>query len=267
MQNPVTFFQNEDAWSVPFETLADDERPVEPYYVLMSLPGSNEPEFMLIRPFTPIKREKFNMIAWIAARCDGDNYGELRLYRFPKVELSYGPMQIEARISQNEGLANFFNWKAKANRIIRGHLLVIPVGESLIYVEPIYLESKLNPVPELSLVVVASPKRIGYGPTLSAALEHLFSGEPVTEVIAAASEESMEPEPAMPEPSLLPSGTVAELAQQISEKYAEAESLRLEGDFAGYAQRVAELGPLIERLREITGEGETAEPGATPGPE
>lgn len=252
VESPVTFFQNEDAWSIPYETLAEDERLVEPYYVLMSLPGTKDPEFMLIRPFTPIKREKFNMIAWMCARCDGDKYGELRLYRFPKVELSYGPMQIEARISQNEWLANFFNWKAKANRIIRGHLLVIPVGPSLIYVEPIYLESKLNPVPELSLVVVASPNRLGYGTTLSEALDRLFSGEAASgTTLPAEAEAGEEPGTATAPPPALT--TIADLAERISTTYQEAEDRRMAGDFAGYASKVRELGPLIEDLQERAG--------------
>ncbi|MGQ9730263.1 MAG: UPF0182 family membrane protein [Candidatus Zipacnadales bacterium] len=239
--DPTTFFQNEDEWAIPFETLAGDERPVESYYVLMSLPGEDQAEFLLIRPFTPVNREKFNMVAWMAARCDEEHYGELLLYRFPKVQLSYGPMQIEARIDQNEWLADFFRLKAQTNRIIRGHLLVIPLGDSLMYVEPIYLESKMNPVPKLSLVVVASAKGIGYGPTLSQAIELLFRGTPPSPI--------SRPEEAVEEVAAA-SASTPELAQRLAQVYAEAEALRMNGDFAGYAEKVKELGPLIEELQD-----------------
>jgi hypothetical protein len=251
VKNPVTFFQGADAWSIPVETLADDERPVEPYYVLMTLPSDPErkAEFLLIRPYTPVTREKLNMVAWICARCDPEHYGELLLYRFPNDQLSYGPMQIEARISQNESLANFFNWKSKANDIIRGHTLVIPIGDSLMYVEPIYLQSRLNPVPKLSLVVVLSQDHIGYGPNLADALNMLFGGA------GAANPPSSPAEAGAP---AQPSGgtqTEAQLIGQLSRAYADAESRRMAGDFAGYASKVKELGPLIDQLKQLQKKG------------
>jgi len=244
-KNPITFFQNEDAWSIPYETLASDERPVESYYVQMSLPSADEAEFLLMRPFTPINREKLNMIAWMAARCDEEHYGELRVYRFPKAELSYGPMQIEARISQNEWLADFFRLKSESNHIIRGHMLVIPIRDKLLYVEPIYLESKLNPVPKLSLVAAASTTGIGYGQTLSQAVQMLLKGE-------SAPAPSDTGEAAAP-PSA-GRASVQDLSRRISDLYAEAERLRMQGDFAGYAEKVKALGPLIEQLQQTAGE-------------
>jgi len=155
-------------------------------------------------------------------------------------------MQIEALISQNEWLADYFRLKSESNYIIRGHLLVIPVGDSLLYVEPIYLESKLNPVPTLSLVAVASARGIGYGPTLSRALDMLLSGEappPPSEGAAGAAE---------PAPG---TSSVADLAQRLSRLYTEAEALRMKGDFAGYAEKVKQLGPLIDELQKATGGG------------
>jgi uncharacterized membrane protein (UPF0182 family) len=241
---PTTFFQNEDAWAVPLETLAGDERPVESYYVQMSLPGAGRPEFLLMRPFTPIKREKQNMIAWMAARCDEANYGELRLYRFPKQQLSYGPMQIEARISQNEWLADYFRLKSESNYIIRGHLLVIPIGKSLMYVEPIYLESKLNPVPKLSLVAAASAESIGYGETLAEAVNMLLGGA------AQPPSGEVTPTPQPTAPGGAGADTIAEIAQRLNRIYTEAEALRMKGDFAGYAEKVKELGPAIQELQQ-----------------
>ena len=250
-KDAITFFQNEDAWNIPLETLAGgDERPVESYYVQMSLPGEKRDEFLLMRPFTPINREKQNMIAWMAARCDdGEHYGELHVYRFPKVALSYGPMQIEARISQNETLADYFRLKSESNRIIRGHMLVIPVGKSLLYVEPIYLESKLNPVPKLSLVAVGSSQGIGYGRTLGEALNMLL-GESEASVIEAAGA------PGTPTATGATGRSVASIAQQLSQVYDEAERLRMQGDFAGYAEKVKEIGPLIEELKQATAQSQ-----------
>ena len=164
-------------------------------------------------------------------------------------------MQIEARISQNEGLANYFNWKSKANNIIRGHTLVIPIGESLMYVEPIYLESKLNPVPKLSLVVVASANSIGYGANLADALDSLFGGAPASSAALVASNA----EPAATQPTTpaatAPTGSMAQLIDRLNATYNEAEAKRLSGDLAGYAAKVRELGPLIQQLKQLEQKG------------
>jgi uncharacterized membrane protein (UPF0182 family) len=153
-------------------------------------------------------------------------------------------MQIEARISQNEWLADFFRLKSESNYIIRGHLLVIPIGASLMYVEPIYLESKLNPVPKLSLVAAASTKGIGYGETLAEALNMLLQGS------APPSSGQVEPTPQSAAPGGAGADTIAEIAQRLSRVYAEAEALRMKGDFAGYAEKVKELGPAIQELQQ-----------------
>jgi uncharacterized membrane protein (UPF0182 family) len=131
------FFQREDVWSVAQQVgITEQEKkqsqPLDPYYVLMQLPGdATKPEFVIILPFTPAERN--NMIGWMAGRCDGDNYGKLLVYNFPKSRLIDGPLQIEARIDQNAQLsAQFSLWNQQGSRVLRGHLLVIPVGRSLL---------------------------------------------------------------------------------------------------------------------------------------
>ena len=252
VEDPLTFFEGEDFWAIPKETFIGDERTVEPYYVLMSLPDSVGPEFMLIRPYTPIHREKLNMVSWMCARCDGDNYGELRLYTFDKQALQKGPMQIEAQIDQHDELADYFRLKSQTNRIIRGHLLVIPFGESLMYVEPIYLESKQNAIPKLDMVVVATSTGLAYGKTLPAALRALFTGRS-TLVIEPEDGDGDPTEPVVEGPTTPSlSGSVAELAAEMEALWAEAELARQSGDMATWVAKLDELGPMIDKLQELS---------------
>src|ERR1044072_8985085 len=136
----------------------------------MQLPSEpKKTEFALILPFSPANRN--NMIGWMAGRCDKENYGKLRVYDFPKSRLIDGPLQIEARIDQNAQLsAQFTLWNTQGSRVLRGHLLVIPVGRSLMYVEPIYLQAERSPMPELRLVVLATQERLGYGLSFNEAM-------------------------------------------------------------------------------------------------
>jgi len=112
---------------------------MEPYYIIMELPDSNGPEFILMLPFTPANKN--NMVAWMAARSDGEKYGQLLVYNFPKDKLVYGPTQIESRIDQDTDISQLLTlWSQRGSRVIRGNLLVIPINNSLLYVEPIYLQ-------------------------------------------------------------------------------------------------------------------------------
>ncbi|HKN82447.1 MAG TPA: UPF0182 family protein, partial [Pyrinomonadaceae bacterium] len=183
-QNPKMFFQREDVWSVAQQVTLDRENkkqgaPIDPYYVLMQLPGEQQKnEFVLILPFTPASRN--NMIGWMAGRSDGDNYGKLLVYNFPKSRLIDGPVQIEARIDQNAQLSGQFTlWNQQGSRVIRGHLLVIPIGRSLMFVEPVYLQAERSPMPELRLVVLATQEKLAYGQSFAEAMTSLF-GEAAT---------------------------------------------------------------------------------------
>ncbi|MGH9873033.1 MAG: UPF0182 family protein, partial [Pyrinomonadaceae bacterium] len=169
-QSPKAFFQREDVWNVAQQIALDEQdkkqiQQIDPYYVLMQLPGEKaNREFVLILPFTPAGRN--NLIGWMAGRCDGDEYGKLLIYNFPKSRLIDGPLQIEARIDQNSQLSSQFTlWNQQGSHVLRGHLLVIPIGKSLLFVEPIYLKAESSPMPELRLVVLATQDRLGFGPT------------------------------------------------------------------------------------------------------
>jgi uncharacterized membrane protein (UPF0182 family) len=178
-QSAKAFFQREDVWNVAQQVGTDEHdrkqvNEIDPYYVLMQLPGEKaNREFVLILPFTPAGRN--NLIGWMAGRCDGDEYGKLLIYNFPKSRLIDGPLQIEARIDQNSQLSSQFTlWNQQGSHVLRGHLLVIPIGKSLLFVEPIYLKAESSPMPELRLVVLATQDRLGFGQTFDEAMTSIF---------------------------------------------------------------------------------------------
>src|SRR4029079_2307259 len=202
-QNPKVFFQREDAWSIAQHIRINDKgekvsEPIAPYFVLMQLPGEQQSnEFVIILPFTPANRN--NMIGWMAGRSDGEHYGKLLVYNFPKSRLIDGPVQIEARIDQNAQLsAQFSLLNQHGSRVLRAHLLVIPLGRSLIFVEPVYLQAERSPMPELRLVVLATQEKLGYGQTFTEAMNSLF-GEAA--VKAAPQQEPNQPTPEQPTPT------------------------------------------------------------------
>ena len=173
MTDPTVFFNKEDQWSIPNEVFADSQQPVVPYYVIMRLPGETKPEFVLILPFTPA--EKPNMVAWLAARMDGEDYGKLLSFEFSRGVQLDGPIQIEARIDNDTVISQQFTlWNQAGSRVIRGNLLVIPLGETILYVEPIYLQAADVPLPEMKRVILATAKRVVMEPSLDAALDSLF---------------------------------------------------------------------------------------------
>ena len=146
---------------------------MEPNFVLMKLPGEQNMEFVEMLPFTPANRN--NLIGWIAGRSDGDHYGEVIVYDFPKTRLVDGPLQVEARIDQNAQLSSQLSlWNQQGSRVRRGPLLVIPIGHALLYAQAIYLQADRSPMPELRLVVLALADRLVYAPTFEAALTNLF---------------------------------------------------------------------------------------------
>ena len=171
--NARVFFLGEDLWNIPTEKFRQKEQPLEPYYVLMKLPGEETEEFSLIMPFTP--RNKQNTIAWLAGRSDGEQYGTLRAYRFPTDDLVFGPAQIEARIDQDPGIsAQLTLWEGAGSEVIRGNLLMIPLGESFLFVEPIYLQAETSRIPELRRVVVANGNNIAMESTFQRSLDVVF---------------------------------------------------------------------------------------------
>ena len=167
------FFLGEDLWNIPTEKFRQQEQPLEPYYVIMKLPGEDTEEFSLIMPFTP--RNKQNTIAWLAGRSDGDFLGTLRAYRFPTDDLVFGPAQIEARVDQDPGIsAQLTLWEGSGSEVIRGNLLMIPIGDSFLFVEPVYLQAESSRIPELKRVVVANGNNIAMEPTFQRSLDVVF---------------------------------------------------------------------------------------------
>lgn len=174
MTDPQVFYNREDQWRAPNEIYANKPQVVKPYYLIMELPGETEGEFVLLRPFTPAQRN--NLVAWIAARSDGDQYGRQLLYEFPKQELVFGPEQIEARINQEPDISQRISlWNTQGSRANQGNLLVIPIEQSLLYVEPLYLEAVQNRLPILARVIVAYKNRIAMAKTLDQGLQAIFS--------------------------------------------------------------------------------------------
>ena len=173
MNDVKVFYQNEDIWDIANEIYGTEQKEMKPNYYIARLPGEKTTEFISVLPFTP--KSKQNMTALMIARNDGDEYGKLVLYQFPKNKTVYGPMQIEAQIDQNTTISSDFSlWSQAGSKYSRGNLFVVPIENSLLYVEPIYLEASNTAIPEVKRVIVAYGDRIAYEPTLAEALEDLF---------------------------------------------------------------------------------------------
>lgn len=174
MRDPQVFYNREDQWRVPLEIYGGQPQTVEPYYLIIKLPAENREEFILLHPFTPASRN--NLIAWLAGRSDGENYGKLLLYQFSKQQLIYGPEQIDALINQDPEISRQISlWNRQGSKAIQGNLLVIPIEKSLLYVEPLYLEAEQNSLPTLVRVIVAYENQIVMADSLDKALNAIFN--------------------------------------------------------------------------------------------
>ncbi len=173
MTNPAVFYNREDQWEIPAFEIGGQAERMEPYYTVMKLPGESGPEYIQMLPFTP--RQKDNLSAWMAARTDGDNYGQLVVFQFPKQTVIFGPRQVAARISQDQVIAPQITlWNQQGSEVIQGTLLVIPIEESLLYIRPLYLRAAGGRIPELKRVIVAYQNQIVMEETLDEALGRLF---------------------------------------------------------------------------------------------
>jgi hypothetical protein len=173
MTDPQVFYNREDLWVAPEEKYDGAVNPMEPYYILMKLPGSSQMEYLIMTPFTPQKRD--NMIAWLAARCDFPDYGKMLFYELPKEKLIYGPNQISAMIDQSTTISQQLTlWDQKGSGVIRGKLIVIPIENSFLYVVPLYLKAEGTNFPQLKRVIVATGDRVVMEPTLDESLNDLF---------------------------------------------------------------------------------------------
>jgi uncharacterized membrane protein (UPF0182 family) len=176
MRDPQVFYNREDQWQIPEEIYGNEVLSIQPYYLIMKLPIATTEEFILLHPYTPISRP--NLIAWLAARCDGKEYGKLLLYQFPKQKLIYGPDQVQALINQDPVISGQISlWNRQGSKAIQGNLLIIPIENSLLYVEPVYLEADKNSLPTLARVIVAYENQIVMGESLTDALNAIFEPE------------------------------------------------------------------------------------------
>ena len=182
MIDPQVFYNREDQWEIPQEIYGTEPQPVKPYYLIMRLPTATEEEFILLHPYTPTSRP--NLIAWLAARSDGAEYGNLLLYKFPKQKLIYGPNQIEALINQDPVISQQISlWNREGSRAIQGNLLIIPIEQSLLYVEPLYIEAEENSLPTLARVIVIYENQIVMAETLDEAVRGIFQPQDNAETI------------------------------------------------------------------------------------
>ncbi|MEG6615599.1 UPF0182 family protein [Peptococcaceae bacterium 1198_IL3148] len=238
MENTQVFYNKEDRWELPTEIFAGEEVKLEPYFTIIKLPDSNKLEFVQILPFTPTNKK--NMIAWLAGRSDGENYGKLLVYEFPKQELVYGPMQIEARIDQDTTISQQLTlWNQKGSSAMRGNLLVIPIKDSILYVEPLYLQSEQSSMPELRRVIVAHGDRVVMEPTLDLALERIFGD---------GTKKEQPGDGQQPPPDQVVS--IPDLAREAAQLYNQAQERLQSGDWSGYGEAQQRLKETLDRLVE-----------------
>jgi uncharacterized membrane protein (UPF0182 family) len=249
MTQPDVFYNREDQWEVPTIEAGREAQAMQPYYTIMRLPGEPEAEFIQMLPFTPRRRD--NLAAWLVARSDGEHYGRLRVFAFPKQKLVYGPRQIVARISQDQVISPQITlWNQQGSEVIWGTLMVIPIEESLIYVRPLYLRGGGSRIPELTRVIVAYQDRIVMERTLDDCLNRLFgAGGQVRRPAAAPGAppaESTAPQPA-PAPA---SAELGALAAQARAHYEKAIAAQRAGDWATYGEEIRRLGAVLEKMKQ-----------------
>lgn len=250
MTNPETFYHREDQWQVPAGAAGSSPGETFMRHLVMRLPGETDPEFILMRPFTP--RQKDNLAAWMVARNDGEHYGKLRVYRFPRQSLVFGPAQIVNRINQDTEVARQITlWDQRGSEVIRGELLVIPIEESLIYVQPLYLRAQGGRIPELKRVVVAHESRVAMDSTLELGLARLFGGSipSATGVVAARPEAPAGQAPAAQPPTAAVSAQNAQLIREANQAYERARAALRNDDWATYGTEMRRLGEILRRLR------------------
>jgi len=240
MDTPEVFYNREDLWQFPrqaagLESVGNRDVPrMAPYYMIRRRPGEARAELVLMLPMVPSQRD--NMIAWLVARCDPPDYGKVVVYEFPKDKLVFGPFQIEARIQQNTEISQQISlWNQMGSRVIRGHLLVVPIENSILYVSPLYLRAATGQLPELKRVIAAYGDRVVMEETLSAALAALFK----------------DTAPPLPRPAEAVAGGTGPpdaRAREALAHYDRAIERLKAGDWGGFGAELDALRPLLEAL-------------------
>ncbi len=257
MTNPQVFYNKEDQWQVP---VIDDEgsaTPMQPYYTIMRLPGEKGTEFIQMLPFTP--RMKDNLSAWMVARSDGENYGRLMVFQFPKQKVVFGPRQIVARINQDQVISPQITlWNQQGSTVIQGTLLVIPINESLLYVRPLYLRSAGGRIPELKRVIVAYQDQIVMAETLNQGLVQIFGRSVATALSPDVRmvDDAVEPAApgagvATPTPVVGAPSDLAALAALATSHFERATVAQREGNWALYGDEMKKLGEVLAQMDKI----------------
>jgi uncharacterized membrane protein (UPF0182 family) len=261
MKDPQIFYNKEDVWEIPTEIYAKEEIPVVPYYEVLALPGETEPEFALLQPFSPLSKK--NLASLLVARQDGANYGKLTLIDFPKDKLVFGPSQVEARISNDPVVSSQLTlWDQAGSQVIRGNLLVVPIEQSVIYFEPLYLQASQSPIPELTRVIVSYGDQVVMEPTLGDALTKIFgepigtgstttTGGPSTTTTIPSTTTTTTPSTTTtttPNTTTTLSSDRATLIAQANQHYQAAIAAQKSGDWAEYGRQIDELGKVLEAL-------------------
>ena len=259
MTDPQMFYNREDEWAVPVVGGA----PMQPYYTVMRLPGEDSEEFVLMLPFVP--RNKPNLAAWMVARSDGDHYGKSVVYRFPKDKMIYGPTMIVARFNQDDQISEKMSlWNQQGSQVQLGTLLIVPIEESLIYVQPLYLRASQDSIPELKRVLVGYENEIAMADNLEEALAKLF-GERLPAVATEQEGEGASEGPEGGGPT--PGSSTGSLAAQAQDHYERLTQAAKQGDWTTFGQEMDALGQVLGQLappKSDATEGDTATDGAAP---
>jgi uncharacterized membrane protein (UPF0182 family) len=260
--DPKVFFAKEDVWAVPTAQSGPGStaQQVQPYYVLFRLPGQQNPEFLLIMPFTP--RGKNNMVSWMAARNDGSHYGEYVSYVLPKDKVIFGPQQVANRINQNPTISRDFTlFDQGGSHVQQGNLLVVPIGNSFLYFEPIYLQAtQASGLPELKKVILADQDSVVYTDTLQQAINQLVGTATAPPPTGGTTPTTLSPAVIL---------QIATLVTQANQDYAAAYAALKAGDLTTFANDMTAVGALLKQLQALTGTpptGVSPTPGASPSP-
>lgn len=245
MTNPEVFYNREDIWRFPNQVYEQDPVRMDPYYVIMRLPGGTSEEFIQILPFTPVNKD--NMVAWMAGRSDGENYGRLLVYEFPKQQLVYGPSQIEARIDQSPEFSEQRTLLGQqGSKLIRGDLLVLPIEQSLLYVEPIYLQAEQGELPELKRVIVAYGNEVVLGETLEESLATVFGESTIAEDTSDVTTDVVT-DAVAPAAVAVPAD-LTEKVQAALDAYESGRAALQRSDWEAYGEAQAELEAVLREL-------------------
>ncbi|HZS06391.1 MAG TPA: UPF0182 family protein [Blastocatellia bacterium] len=252
MNQPQVFYNKEDQWetaSVPEGKGANaKDKQMDPYYTIMKLPDGKTEEFLLMLPFVP--KGKSNLSAWMVARADGENYGKMLVYRFPKQKQIYGPKQVIGLINQDPEISRQLTlWDQRGSQVIFGPLMVIPIKESLIYVQPLYLQAENGKIPELREVIVVAENRTAMEPTLDASLAKIFGASATPAASAGATTLAQaQPATAPNQTATQPAAPAQSLSAQAKQHYDLAIKAQREGDWARYGEELKQLGAVLEQM-------------------